>query len=176
MHLEPIYLVAPEPEPKAMPTRRAWLFASGAFVTGALSGTVGAGIFTGGTRDGAVAAAALDELDEHEARELRFLHELCADSSPLATLEDHMGSLLYLLAKRPDDRLLWHGMERLAQAALDGSAKGLGFGGPVEVGRGPRRLAGSLLSFLRHIPPGLCPTDDPIEIDIDSLRAVARGR
>jgi len=57
MHLEPVYLVAPEPEPKAIPTRRAWLFASGSFVTGALSGTVGAGIFTGGTRDGAVAAA-----------------------------------------------------------------------------------------------------------------------
>ena len=176
MHLEPIYLVAPEPEPKAMPTRRAWLFASGAFVTGALSGTVGAGIFTGGTRDGAVAAAALHELDEEDASELRFLHEFCANSSPLATLEAHRGSLYHLLAKRPDDRLLWHGMERLAQAALDGSAKGFGFSGPLDVGRAPRRLAGFLVSFLARIPPGLCPTDDPIEIDIDSLRAVARGR
>ena len=170
MYLEPVYVI-PAAEPTPLPTRRAWLVAGGAFVTGAVGAAVGGNLF-GSNLSGSVLAgdaeagqAGVGELSDAQARQLRWLHGLCADSSPCHQLESFAPGLTLWLTERPHDRVLWHGMERPAAAALDGSSL-----------NPPSELAGILLLFLTGLEPVLAPTDPPVEIDFEGLRRVGRGR
>ena len=157
MRLEPIYLA---PCNQWRPSRRSWLVASGAFVTGALAGTLGTRLVAR-----SASAGSTDQLDTDELRELQYLHECCSASAPLLRLESITGTLYDWLGRRPDDRLLWYGLERLAGAVLSGTTA-----------LDQRYQAWSLLTFLASVEPTLAPTDEPVQIDKDALRRVARRR
>lgn len=110
MRLEPVFLVAPRPQPPSMPTRRAILLASGTFL------------------GGAVLAFAAQSLTGHRSRTdppaaddatAVWLRRVCHDGTPIEQLIACRGALLYhIRAGTADDRLL-HGLKRLAVFAID---------------------------------------------------------
>lgn len=152
MKLEPVFLVAPLPAPKSMPTRRAWLLAGGAFVAGTVTGSACQSWF------GAQAAAPPPPVDPTHA----WLRTLCDDGTPIEELLTNRAFLLLNLPKWSDDPLLWHGIDRLVGAARERSEL------PDR-----KRLALELAGFLENTE---LPADASLRWDLEALRAIGRGR
>lgn len=124
MRLDPVYLVAPEPKPPRIPTRRAFLFVGAAFAAGtALGGACGyaAGSVAdarpaGGEPDGHEADPALPPPSgDTELDELRRL----ATVAPIEELIARWQPFLGLLGDTyPDDATLWRGAQRIGEHVL----------------------------------------------------------
>lgn len=114
MRLDPVFVVAPQPAPPSMPTRRAFLLAGATFTLGAAVGGVG-GYAIGSARASTVHAAGADlaPTGDHELDELRRL----AISAPIEELiEKRLVFLRSLGMSYPRDESLWQGVVRLADA------------------------------------------------------------
>lgn len=161
MKLQPVYLVAPMPAPKSMPTRRAWLLATGAFAVGAVAGSACQSWLGGDDAAPApepepepAAQAALDPMQE-------WLRKVCDDGTGIEELIRHRLSLYMQLPKWRDDPLLWHGIDRLASVVLE----------TAELAD-RRRLAFELSLFLQNAE---LPAGASDRWDLDALLAIARG-
>lgn len=99
MRLEPVYLVAPLPAPKTMPTRRALLIAGAAFAGGTAAGWFGAQLAP------APATPPADPIVVW-ARE-------ASRAGRIGELRAHYHGLLHALATAPDDAELWHAVRQL---------------------------------------------------------------
>lgn len=115
MKLDPVFLVAPQPNPPTMPTRRAFLIAGSTFTLGtAVGGACGYSI---AAKPDPVAAGdvALEPTNDVELDELRRL----AVKAPIAELiEKRLVFLNSLTKSYPKDEVLWKGASRLADAVL----------------------------------------------------------
>jgi hypothetical protein len=118
MRLDPVYLLAPEPEPPSMPTRRAFLLIGGAFLGGTvLGGACGytIGVAQGGGEQGAAGAGPgeieWERSDDADLEELRRL----AVKAPIGEL---MEKAVLFLATRSfsyrTDPILFRGIQRLS--------------------------------------------------------------
>lgn len=114
MQLDPIYLLAPKPNPPSIPTRRAFLFAASTFALGSAVG--GACGYTIASRPGPEPDAELEPSGDVELDELRRL----AVKAPIAELVERRLVFLNSLSKDyRKDEVLWRGVERLCNAVLN---------------------------------------------------------
>jgi len=129
MRLEPVYLVAPEPAPQSMPTRRTFLLIGGAFLGGTVLGgavlggacgyTIGA-VRSGDGERGEEQPGAPDglEWEPSEDADLGELRRLAVK----APIEELMGKVVLFLNLRVDtyrqDLILWAGVRRIANEII----------------------------------------------------------
>ena len=101
MKLEPVYLVAPEPAPKGITTRRAFLVAGTCFAAGAVSGfALQRSMGTPAPR------VPVDPI-------VRWAREVSRDPARIQELREHYHGFLHAVASAPEDADLWFGFERL---------------------------------------------------------------
>jgi len=118
MRIDPVYLVAPKPEKKKVPTRRAFLIAGGTFL---------AGLGLGGACGYAVGASGVQRAEEDEPlaptgnAELDELRRLAVK----APVEELMGKatvfLDFLRGTYRSDPILWSGADRIANEVINNS-------------------------------------------------------
>jgi hypothetical protein len=112
MRIEPVYLVYPPARAPQPPTRRAFLLAGAAFAGGTLVG--GACGYTVGAR----LAAPVAEPEKLDVR-LKELRRLAVDA-PVEELVGKWGEWFsWFNFDYPDDVVLWRGLDRLAEWALE---------------------------------------------------------
>ena len=117
MRLEPVFLVAPRPNPPSMTTRRAFLLAGGTFAVGAAVG--GACGYSIGAKAEASAADGNQELAPSGDVELDELRRL-AVKAPISELVSQGVQFAYRRdTSYRTDEVLWKGISRLAHAAVD---------------------------------------------------------
>ena len=125
MRLDLACLVAPKPQVPSIPTRRAFLIASGTLAFGvSFGGACGYAIgvnsasSSAGAKDvGLDLAAGLAPTGDADLDELR----MWALKSPIEELESHMPIFFeQLQSTYPSDVYLWYGMERLVDRLLRG--------------------------------------------------------
>ncbi|MFN3242118.1 MAG: hypothetical protein ACE37K_11445 [Planctomycetota bacterium] len=122
MRIEPVYLVAPKPEQKNVPTRRAFLIAGGTFLAGlGLGGACG---FAAGSRGSGKGEGAVEErLEPTGNAELDELRRLAVEA-PVEELMEKATAFLDLLAQKYDsDKIGWRGADRIADQLLNGPAR-----------------------------------------------------
>lgn len=163
MRIDPIYLVAREPEAK--PTRRGFVFGTSCLLTGAALGLGGA-LLVRSTGPAVVPPPATTPATDNR---LAWLHLLCADQTPLGDLLRYRTALLQELPRHADDSALWHGFSRLLGATLDRAAIA-----DLALDANERQaLAAELLDFLDHGPAAPTFVADDVR---EQLRRIARGR
>ena len=116
MRLEPVFLLAPKPKPPSVPTRRAFLIASGTFFAGiGLGGACGYAV--GSARgDGATLSDALLPTGDADLDELRRL----AIKAPIEELTGQWFPFLTLLHDTyQKDEILWQGAKRICDEAIN---------------------------------------------------------
>lgn len=121
MKLEPVFLLAPEPAPPSMPTRRAFLLAGGMFAAGSILGGscgyalgVSAGRAAQEPKDAGKEAPAKPKLEPSGDVELDYWRRLAVEA-PLDELFSKASE--FLAAQTFDyrsDRVLWVGIDRLS--------------------------------------------------------------
>ena len=134
MRVDPVFVLSPLPKPPSMPTRRAFLLASGALAVGAAVGgacgyssgfaagsaSAGSGASPGG---GGVAPAGEPELPKSGDVELDELRRLAVK----APLDELFARAPLLLSSRvstyPDDVILWRGVDRLSKEIIDNPSR-----------------------------------------------------
>jgi hypothetical protein len=151
MKLEPVYLLAPKPAPKSMPTRRAWLLAGCAFAAGVVGGSACQSWFGVGKPE---TPPQIDPMRD-------WLQKVCADSTPIEQLLQYRLSLYMQLPKWSDDALLWRGIDRLVAIVMSKADLA-----------DRKRVALELLLFLENAD---LPDDAAGRWDLESLRRIARG-
>ncbi|MCA8966690.1 MAG: hypothetical protein KDC48_17550 [Planctomycetes bacterium] len=120
MRIDPVFLVAPKPAPKAVPTRRAFLMAGGAFAFGSMIG--GACGYSLGVAQGAPVEATAEkgggeELGSSGDARLDALRRL-AVKAPIEELVKNWNEwFAYFDTEYQSDPVLWRGMDRLAEWA-----------------------------------------------------------
>lgn len=113
MRIEPSYVLE-SPRSSRWSRRRLLQFGVTALAGAGLGSAVLGVMLRGGA--GGLRAQAHDAGDPT----LAWLLTLCAADAPLATLLEHHEAVLYLVPRAyPEQARLWHGIERLAHAALD---------------------------------------------------------
>ena len=112
MRLEPVQLVAPEPSPSPMASRRAFLIAGGTFFAGlGLGGRLASGAGSVAEEPHALPLPEDDQL-------LAELRELATDRSMEELIESRLTLLHFVRSRYRDDALLMRGVERLARACI----------------------------------------------------------
>ncbi len=117
MKLEPVYLVAPKPKPRSMPSRRAFLGMGLAFLGGGAIGSA-CGYSVGAARTPAAPASedALTPSGNEELDELRRL----ATKAPIEELMGRGTQFTTLLAtKYRADAIAWRGVDRIAKVLVE---------------------------------------------------------
>lgn len=129
MKIDPIYLLAPRPQPKGMPTRRAFLLASGTFVAGtAIGGACGYSMGAAGSTAAPQQPAAEPELPTSGDVELDELRRL-AVKAPLDELFEKAPVFLHLrVSTYKDDEILWRGVDRLSREVVENPARRVDYG------------------------------------------------
>lgn len=117
MKLDPVFLVAPQPNPPTMPTRRAFLIAGTTFTLGtAVGGACGYSI---AAKPDPVAAGDVDvDLEPTNDVELDELRRLAVKAPIAELIEKRLVFLNSLTKNYPKDEILWKGASRLADAVL----------------------------------------------------------
>ncbi|MCB9886116.1 MAG: hypothetical protein H6838_11530 [Planctomycetes bacterium] len=124
MRIDPVFLVAPKPAPKAVPTRRAFLMAGGAFAFGSMIG--GACGYSLGVAQGAPVEATAEkgggeELGSSGDAQLDELRRLAVKAPIEELIQKKLEFLGTMSDSYRDDLVLWQGVERLCTAALEQS-------------------------------------------------------
>jgi hypothetical protein len=122
MRIDPVFLVAPEPEPPSMPTRRAFLLAAGALVVGAGGG--GACGYSLGVAARPVEPAADKPVAEPSSGDAELDYWRGVAKGPLDDLFEK--GLMFLHVRNTDyqqDQQLWLGVQRLAEEVRDNPAR-----------------------------------------------------
>ncbi|MCA8973367.1 MAG: hypothetical protein KDC98_01530 [Planctomycetes bacterium] len=123
MKLEPVYLLAPEPEPPSMPTRRAFLLAGGMFAAGSICGgacgyTIGVVSSQGEEKVGEFAPSGDRELDYWRNLAVKApLDELFARAPNFLTAQ---------MADYKNDEVLWRGVDRLSHEIISNPDRRVG--------------------------------------------------
>jgi hypothetical protein len=164
MKIDPIYLLAPEPKPPSIPTRRAFLLAGGTLLIGALAGgacgySMGLAARPNGGKEPKPANAAAkveEELKTSGDAELDYWRQM-AVKAPLDEL--FTKSLMFLhvrITDYPKDDVLWRGVQRMVHEIRDNSA---------------RQVSEALLTLLAsHIEGGATPTKPDLRSEVPMLR------
>jgi len=121
MRIDPVFLVAPKPAPKAVPTRRAFLMAGGAFAFGSMIG--GACGYSLGVAQGAPVEATaekgggeeLGSSGDAQLDELRRLAVKAPIEEFVAKWNPWWGEFDFTYTSDP---VLWKGLNRLAAWAI----------------------------------------------------------
>ena len=118
MRIEPVYLVAPKPEQKNVPTRRAFLIAGGTFLAGlGLGGACG---FAAGSRGSGEGEGAMEErLEPTGNAELDELRRLAVEAPVEELMEKATVYLDLLRSKYQGDAVIWRGADRIAAELLE---------------------------------------------------------
>lgn len=117
MRLEPVLLVAPSAQPAVMPTRRAFLLASGSLLLGAAAGGA-CGYSLGSTRVSVPATPADEEAATEPSTGDAMLDELrrLAVKAPIEELVQRGVFFVTSLNRSyTNDQVLWTGVDRLAR-------------------------------------------------------------
>jgi len=124
MKIDPIYLLAPRPQAKGMPTRRAFLLASGTFVAGtAIGGACGYSMGASGSATAAQQPAAEPDLEKSGDVELDELRRL-AVKAPLDELFEKAPLFLHdRVSTYKHDDVLWRGVDRLSKEIIENSGR-----------------------------------------------------
>ncbi|MCR9244617.1 MAG: hypothetical protein NXI31_06265 [bacterium] len=125
MKLQPVYLLAPEPEPKSMTSRRAFLLAGCTFATGTLIG--GACGYSLGASRGSGEPEDPKKVGSNDEVELKSTGDSTLDELRRLAIKAPVGDLcakadLFMNLKGldyPDDPVLWQGMGRLMEEAVN---------------------------------------------------------
>lgn len=131
MRLDPVFVIAPIPSVPSMPTRRAFLFAGSTFAVGVTLGgacgyAVGVGSAPaadpagGGVQGGDPAQAGNEELPKSGDAELDELRRLAVKAPIEELVENRLVFVNATFMDYPLDRLLWQGVERLADYLIKG--------------------------------------------------------
>lgn len=123
MRIEPVFLVAPRPDPTRVPTRRAFLFAGGAFAFGSVIGgacgySIGAAKGSAVEATGEKASEQEGELEKSGDARLDALRRL-AVKAPVEDLVKNWNEWSTdFYFDYPEDAVLWKGADRLVDWAL----------------------------------------------------------
>jgi hypothetical protein len=131
MKIDPIYLLAPEPKPPSMPTRRAFLLAGGTLVIGAVAGgacgySMGLAAQPNGGQEPKPANAAAkveEELKTSGDAELDYWRQVAVK----APLDELFAKGVMFLSVRvsdyPKDPVLWQGVERMIAEVIGNESR-----------------------------------------------------
>ena len=130
MKLEPVFLLAPEPAPPSMPTRRAFLLAGGMFAAGSILGGscgyalgVSAGRAAQEPKDAGKEAPAKPKLEPSGDVELDYWRRLAVEA-PLDELFSKASAFLSVqLDDYRTDAILWVGIDRLTREVIGNPAR-----------------------------------------------------
>ncbi|MBX3462272.1 MAG: hypothetical protein KF830_03805 [Planctomycetes bacterium] len=114
--MDPVFLVAPKPQPPTLPTRRAFLLAGATFTLGAAVG--GACGYSVGVTQASVGAGAEVDSDLTPTRDadLDELRRLAVKAPIQELIEKRLVFLNCLSKDYRNDEVLWRGVERLCRA------------------------------------------------------------
>lgn len=120
MKIDPVYLLAPLPEKKGVPTRRAFLIASGTFLAGSVvGGACRYSLGAAGAGEAGKAPQVEPELAETGDVELDELRRL-AVKAPLDELFEKAPYFLHMrVSTYKADEILWRGVDRLSREIVE---------------------------------------------------------
>lgn len=151
MKIDPVYLLAPEPKPPAVPTRRAFLLAGVAGFAGIGAGYVLSAATSTATTETPSTAQGADEATER----IRWAEDLASHGVDeiLDNLPAFLGVVHEANALRSDRVVLWSGVRKAAEAIVNRGAM------PLRASKAKAILAISALrpedSTLRELRPFL---------------------